>query len=797
MCILGDTVVYAQADTNRAENSTESNQNMSEQNIRELGGFYAEALGLVFYPDPKHDNHLYAINLETKKKIAVTDFMAVNLCVVNDALYFTDVSMSVLEGDEFYDEITRMFYGGNLYRISSISNMGQEPVVEQIGEEGCAYYQLSSGEDCLYALSGDSSSEAAAMDWAYFKLDYKGNKIGYLTSGEEETILSAVSADGFLYMEVQRLGENGLNDGYILKIDRDYGTGSVEYLLGQDLHVYENNIYFISTQDSYLYEIKSENMVAKKISCCKLMSYTIKEGGHISAVCANGKTGAFLSQQEGFLPFQYFYTYSVNGWLNYIEATGDVPELEKKKVDIKHVLEVIKAGVKGKPPIKEHIVDQEIPSQKGGSTTTPSREDDKEKKDNNEEKDNSKMPKGVLQGGSGVGEKAGVNNTLARRISNRGLEEVVEPVMEPGVTDPCVAIDMLYALISGDGMGAPIFDVYDDASKEAYVRHLNDGELGDLDRIDLSKSLAKKVGDILGAEGVSEAKYKAIESATKDIISSVVYSRELVQTTEDQSSAYVRVHVTKMIDMNDINSSDNILREEMFNFINQSDYSLSDINGARRGDMLADFIIFVLPRLIQVNDVDYTFDILCTKDVTLGWVADPGEEPGKGGGQIFQPEQSGLMTGELTDSAFARIDEEIKAEKRKQVASYKGVKACKLRTYAITKVAQDRETIEQYIFRNIKFWKKEKNQNIVYRYQNDYAEISEYLPGYRNCSDIAMERIEIKPQRDYLTKIKNRIENWFIKEWSKENAEFDSLNETEWLDHNRLYDPIDTDDDYM
>lgn len=60
-----------------------------------------------------------------------------------------------------------------------------------------------------------------------------------------------------------------------------------------------------------------------------------------------------------------------------------------------------------------------------------------------------------------------------------------------------------------------------------------------------------------------------------------------------------------------------------------------------------------------------------------------------------------------------------------------------------------------------------------------------------------MERIEIKPQRDYLTKIKNRIENWFIKEWSKENAEFDSLNETEWLDHNRLYDPIDTDDDYM
>lgn len=810
---LGNQFVFAQEEDSHV---TEVSDEIREQNLREMGGFYLETKNWNFYSDADHDNHLYAVHTDTGEKIEITDFMAANLCIVGDTIYFTDVSMSIIEGDECYDEITRMFYGGKLYCIPNVSEMSTEPVPEQIGVEGMAYYQLSPGEGCLYALVGDTSYEGDGTDWIYAKLDSDGNTIGSFTAPEEEIILNAIAVDGYLYLEIQRMGENEQNDGYIMKADRDHGTGAVTYLHGQDLHVYGDYIFFISTEDSYLYAIKRGEEQAQKISLCKLMSYEIEDGGYILAVFFNRTTQAVISQEEGLNPFYYSRVFKVGAWFNYVQGTDPIdrksppppPKTDsaitdeddtagKEKGGTKNPGQVIKTGITGKPPEKkqepkspeaatpEPTSSEPIspdPTQTDPEDTTPDPGElpglfDNEKEENS------------LAGGTGVGTLSG--KKIVNRANKTPEPEVIAPV---GATDPGIAIDMLYTLLKGEGLEAPIFDVYSEDNKNYYITYYDKNEKRSVQDMNLTTIVEKLVGELLGGEGFSEAQSKKVQETVSQIASAVTYSREVIQMDEDGKSAYVRVHVTRMFDTGGSNFSNSQLRTDLIAFFGQSDYSQSDLYGSRKNDLIIDFMIYELPKMIPVVDMDYTFDIHCTKDDVLGWVAEPGDEPGKGANQIFSPEKGGLMTGERNSNDLTFEDLQKSVAEKKRLDSYRGVKACKLRRYIQLVVGQDRETIEQYIWRKLSIRNK-KNENIVYRKYVIELPIGDNLPGYRECKDITIQRIDMKPQRDYLTKWKNNIKDFFISRWKKythddANGDFVYIpyNESSmWGDFDRLY----------
>ncbi len=763
------------------------------QNLRELGGFYLETDQWAFYPDEKHDNHLYAVNLVSKEEIKLAGFMAANLCIVDDTLYFTDTSKSILEEDEYYGEITRIFYGGSLYCVQNVSSLSPSSSAEQIGETTTGYYQLSPGDGCLYALSEDAV-DGAGTNWVYTKLDQDGDVIGSLHVDEDEMIVSSVMIDGYLYLEIQRLGDNGLNDGYIMKIDRDHGSGNIEYLHGQDMHVYGDHLFYISTEDGFLYAVRRGETTANKISCCKLMSYEIEEGGYIAAVCANTVTHTVIAQEGGLQPFAYFTVFEVNGWLNYMQATltpsrvtptptptptpdadqdpqKKGPEGEKENAEEEEeeeeeekekkpgLAKTIQAGIQGRPPGKEDD------KQKGGEEKPPEQE----------------VP---------VKEGLGIKQ---RQIVNR-IKPTQEPVEPPiGAADPGVVVDMCYAIFKGESLSAPIFDVYDDREMEAFVEYYSEGEGLPLENMDYQILVEKMLGENTEELGFTKEQIDRVQRAVMELFASITYTREVIHMEDDPKSAYVRVHVTRMINLENGDTSTNRLRSELLTFFEQTDYSEGDLYGARRNDLIADFMVFALPGLMALEDCDETYDVYCTWNEALGWVGDPGNEPGRGIGQIADPWRGGLMTGERNSSApdFGTLLEA--SQKQNRAAKYTGVKACKLRQNVNQIIGEDRETIEQYLIRKLTVFGK-KEDNIVYKKYIQQIPIGEHLPGYRECKDITIKRIDFKPKRDYLTKMKNGIKDFFVRQWDKHLGDGEGdyyevweKDWSEWADYDRLH----------
>ena len=287
-----------------------------KENIREQGGFYEICGDWLYYVDPEK-YCLNAINTETEKKVKITDYPVANLNVYDYNLYYTDLSESLMDVRLDPTALTDVTLGGKLYRMEEADSPSRHSEPYEIGEEGMVYYDLAFDEDGFFCLEGYEG--LMGKDLEYAKLNEDGEQIGSLSLAPEDEIVKSYEQDGYVYLEVDHIDpETGDNGGYILKFDRDNGTGSREFIFGEDLHAYNGDINYISTLDSYLYQIPDGYAEARRISVTPVSTYNIDEGT-IFAISAVGNVAVVIAEEDDIEPFAISTTAPAGGMTNYIE----------------------------------------------------------------------------------------------------------------------------------------------------------------------------------------------------------------------------------------------------------------------------------------------------------------------------------------------------------------------------------------------------------------------------------------------------------------------------------------------
>ncbi|MDD3412743.1 MAG: hypothetical protein PHY47_01975 [Lachnospiraceae bacterium] len=701
------------------------------------GGFYATQGDWVFFPDSEHDYVLTAENTVTHEKVQITDFMVANLNVIEDSLVFTDIEMTVEEGMDLYGTVTKMIYGGGLYRVDGICSLGEGniPKVQQIGETGNAYYQLTMNRQNIFALVGKTT--AGSDDWTYCKMDGMGMIESEIAGGEGETIVNSAEIDGCLYLEIQKLSDTGMNGGYILKIDRDNGTEEVEYIWGTGLRVYGPYLFFLGIEDGYLYAMQHGEIQAKVISCCKIRNYDISDNGLISGMCANGVTNIIISQDGGLYPFVHTAVKQVGEWYNYLPRTMYY-FWDKHNDDDERNKEI---STSQKPPTKE-----------------------------------SKITKG--------GEQEPGNSEPGDQIPK-------EAEQTKNSMTPETAVHMLYTLIKGGSMEAQIFDIYDNHQKEEFIKYYNDGEESDI--TDFGEVLANSITSQLSKYGIDESQIAEIEKIAKGWLEGITYTCEMTSYTEDGNTAYVKVHVTKFIDMENMDLSQKTMMNYLDGYMTENGYTASDLQAMGESRMLYEITLYVVQHLEMVKETDCTFDVLCMKHDILGWVVDPGDEPGKGAQQIFDPCNAGIGNGfpplvpggtggsepteptEQTNEGKEGTKDGDK-ERIECPTSDESCFHCVPRNYIYVRKVKDTENLTDYIVRHIKntmidmchipiTTREKEKMDLKERYmvydEWERVDTGKYLPGATFCKDLYLDNIQSKP-RSYWKGIWNSVKGWFV-----------------------------------
>lgn len=295
-----------------------------KENIREQGGFYEICGDWLYYVDPEK-YCLSAINTETEKKVKITDYPVANLNVYDNNLYYTDLSGSLIDVRLDPTALTDVTLGGRLYRMEEADSPSRHCEPYEIGEEGMVYYDLAFDEDGFFCLEGYEG--LMGRDLEYSRLNENGEQIGSLSLAPEDEIVKSYEQDGYVYLEVDHIDpETGDNAGYILKFDRDNNTGIREYIFGEDLHAYNGDINYISTLDSYLYQIPDGYAEAKRISVTPVSTYNIDEGT-IFAISAVGNVAIVIAEEDDIEPFAISTTAPAGGMTNYIEPVTRSDEI--------------------------------------------------------------------------------------------------------------------------------------------------------------------------------------------------------------------------------------------------------------------------------------------------------------------------------------------------------------------------------------------------------------------------------------------------------------------------------------
>lgn len=310
-----------------------------KENLREQGGFYEMCGDWLYYVDPE-EYALFAINVETEETVQLTDYPVANLNVYDNTLYFTDLSESLMGIRLDPSALTDVTLGGKLYKLEKADSPSEDSEPVDISEEGKVYYYLVFDEDGFFCLEGDEG--LMGKDLEYSKLNKDGEQIGALSLAPEDEIVKSYEQDGYVYLEVDHIDpESGDNAGYILRFDRDNGTGSREYIFGEDLHAYNGDIYFICTLDSYLYRIPDGYSEARRISVTPVSKYSIVDGT-LMVISSVGNVAIVISEEEDIDPFAIFITVPAGEMINYIEpVTRSDKIFEKAQKDADEALEKI------------------------------------------------------------------------------------------------------------------------------------------------------------------------------------------------------------------------------------------------------------------------------------------------------------------------------------------------------------------------------------------------------------------------------------------------------------------------
>ena len=716
-----DFYMYLDASLQPTDNSG-MNLKGNTPEVLSVGGFYATQGDWAFYPDSENDYVLTAENTVTHEKVQIADFLAANLNVIGDALVFTDVELTVEEGTDLYGTATRMIYGGNLYRVDGILSLKEEskPVIQQIGETDKAYYQVTMNRENIFALVGNTA--ANGDDWTYCKMDGMGMPEGEIAGGEGETIVNSAEIDGCLYLEIQKLADNGMNGGYILRIDRDNGTGTMDYIWGSSLRVYGPYLFFLGVEDGYLYEMQHGETQAKVISCCKIRNFDVYDNGLINGVCANGTTNIIISKESGLYPFSYCAVKQVGEWYNYLESV-----MHKTK------------------------------NPKPTPTPTPDQ-------------------------GTGQGEKNKEPQNTPPMEPKAGEPEAGEVEQSKTIMTPETAVHMLYALIKGGSLEDPIFDIYDNNQKEEFIKYYNDGETSDV--TDFGKVLANSLTSRLSKYGINESQIAEIEKIADGWLQEITYTCETLSYFEDGNKAYVRVHVTRSLDIENQDMSQETMMNYLESYMEENGYTMSDLQAMGESQMLYELTLYVAQRLPMVQDMDCTFDVVCMTHSLLGWVVDPGNEPGKGGQQIMDPRNGKTKDDTDDKEGFPPLPGEQtpgdENDKTKECpTSDKGCYHCVPREYIYVRKVHDTENLADYIIRQIKNSmidicrhlpttlkeKKKKDLKDEYMIYDDWERVDagKYLPGVTICRELYLENLQSEP-RSLWKDMWNSVVSWFTKD---------------------------------
>ena len=277
------------------------------------GNLVAQTDKYFFYND-EEDGLFHAMDKKKKKDIVLTDFPAANMVIYNDSLFFTDVECPIsVENDN--GEALSYNYGGSLYRLNGIDNLSGDLSIAKIGESDSYYYNIQADHNGFYALKASEDESHTE----YVRLNTSGEELGNLYTSEDEFIVKTVESGGYLFMEVY----TGEETGYILCVDRDNGTGLECTFDGICMHIVSGYILYVDNQDSFVYAVKPGETEAVVISyfpvtsmgtwCEYAMCYSAPtEKQPNSTIFAISKV-SFAS------PFEYSYSLSVNGWINFVE----------------------------------------------------------------------------------------------------------------------------------------------------------------------------------------------------------------------------------------------------------------------------------------------------------------------------------------------------------------------------------------------------------------------------------------------------------------------------------------------
>ncbi len=277
------------------------------------GNLVAQTDKYFFYND-EEDGLFHAMDKKKKKDIVLTDFPAANMVIYNDSLFFTDVECPIsVENDN--GEALSYNYGGSLYRLNGIDDLSGDLSIAKIGESDSYYYNIQADHNGFYALKASEDESHTE----YVRLNTSGEELGNLYTSEDEFIVKTVESGGYLFMEVY----TGEETGYILCVDRDNGTGLECTFDGICLHIVSGYILYVDNQDSFVYAVKPGETEAKVISYFPVTSMgTWCE----YAMCYSAPTEKqpnstkFAISKVSFeSPFEYSYSLSVNGWINFVE----------------------------------------------------------------------------------------------------------------------------------------------------------------------------------------------------------------------------------------------------------------------------------------------------------------------------------------------------------------------------------------------------------------------------------------------------------------------------------------------
>jgi len=737
-CMLIETSVYA-AETEQENDiymylkptvqaSDDQGQNMSGNTPEVLGtgGFYATQGDWCFYPDSEHDYVLTAENKITHERIQITDFLAANINVVGDTLIFTDVEMTIEEGLELYGTTTRMIYGGNLYRLDGILSLSEDSQItlQQIGEPDKAYYQVTMNKENIFALCG--SKNKGGEDWTYSKLDGMGMPLGVISGGEGESIVNSAESNGYIYLEIQKIAENGMNGGYILRIDRDHGTGSMDYIWGYSLRAYGDYIFYLGIEDMFLYVTHQGGANGEVISCCKIRNFEVSDNGLIKGICENNKTNIVITKEAGLHPFRHCAVKQVGEWYNY---------LERNKSDSKNIFNIGgyaegESNYISPGPVIEPTEDEKKPSEE---TKKPSEE--------------TKEP---------------------------GVEDPSQTNQYKSVT-PEMAVDMIYTIVKGGELTDEIFAVYNENQKSEFMKYYSEGD--EFEYSSLSEYLETSIISLLDGEGLSEQQIADITAVTKGWLEAITYTREVTGYSGNGNEAYVSIHLTKFCDFASLDLSDEILMEYLNGYMEANGYSAVELQTMDRGQLMYEFMMYTCQNLPVVKDVDITFTVFCYKHDILGWVVDPGNEPGKGAQQIFDPQNVGGFPPLTPNSPGGNDNNQgMEAPKPQCPTSNNSCAACIPRDYIYVRQVTDTENLGQFIIRQIKNsiidmrfdlplttreYMKNKEEN-KYKEYGDYKKVftGEALPGAIICKDLYLENLQHKPS-SFWNNLKEDVKSWF------------------------------------